>query len=273
MFQDFSEAELQQIQIIAANLLAGRTAQGIQALRSLKDNVYAAIQPKQRISHGITWVVERLSAMFVQICSNEADLQKIALVLCDHLPADDRLLGTAVFLMAEYGLQQPGEVLDFFEKAANSPDWVSREFAACAGRKFIGPQRTVTLPWLKGLASSKQPNVRRFAAETLRPVTGNRWLNREPEALLEVLRLMFCETHPYPRTSVGNNLSDLARRQPELVYALVEELVASGDKNSYWIAYRACRNLVKKEPQRVMDLLRVDEYHYKDRNYRRSSVL
>jgi hypothetical protein len=65
---------------------------------------------------------------------------------------------------------------------------------------------------------------------------------------------------PYPRTSVDKNLSDLARRLPELVYGLVDELVASGDKNSYWIAYRACRKLVKKEPIRVMDLLEVDMY-------------
>ena len=68
---------------------------------------------------------------------------------------------------------------------------------------------------------------------------------------------------------MGNNLSDLARRLPELVYELVEELVASGNKHSYWIAYRACRNLVKTEPLRVMDLLRVDEYKYKKAIYKR----
>jgi hypothetical protein len=68
---------------------------------------------------------------------------------------------------------------------------------------------------------------------------------------------------------VGNNLSDLARRLPDLVYDLVRELVDSGDENSYWIAYRACRNLVKADPVRVMDLLAVDEYRYKKRNYQR----
>ncbi len=29
-----------------------------------------------------------------------------------------------------------------------------------------------------------------------------------------------------------------------------------------------CRNLVKHEPERVMDLLQVQEYHYKDRNFK-----
>jgi hypothetical protein len=48
-------------------------------------------------------------------------------------------------------------------------------------------------------------------------------------------------------------------------------LVASGDKNSYWIAYRACRNLVKKDPKRVMNLLGIDEYRYKKTVYKRES--
>jgi 3-methyladenine DNA glycosylase AlkC len=74
----------------------------------------------------------------------------------------------------------------------------------------------------------------------------------------------------YPRTAVGNNLSDLAQLLPDIVYGLVRELVDSGDKNSYWIAYRACRNLVKTEPIRVLDLLKTDEYKYKDRVYKRS---
>jgi len=63
---------------------------------------------------------------------------------------------------------------------------------------------------------------------------------------------------------------DLARRLPDLVFGIIRELVGTGDKNSYWIAYRACRNLVKKEPIKVMDLLQVDEYRYKKKRYRRN---
>ncbi|MDY6866252.1 MAG: hypothetical protein SVY15_09840 [Halobacteriota archaeon] len=80
---------------------------------------------------------------------------------------------------------------------------------------------------------------------------------------------MFKESSAYPRSSVGNNLSDLARKHPDIVFDLVGELACSGDKNSYWIAYRACRNLVKDGPIRVMDLLRVNEYKYKKRIHRR----
>ena len=97
----------------------------------------------------------------------------------------------------------------------------------------------------------------------------NRWLHNEPQSSLDVLGLMFSEPHPYPRTSVGNNLSDLSRRNPELIFRVVGELVANDDKNSAWIAHRACRNLVKIDPVRVLDLLGLDQYHYKDRHFSR----
>jgi hypothetical protein len=71
------------------------------------------------------------------------------------------------------------------------------------------------------------------------------------------------------RPEKTKNLSNLARKLPDLVYGLVKELVGSGDKNSYWIAYRACRNLVKKDPLRVMDLLKVDEIYKRD-DYQRN---
>ena len=120
------------------------------------------------------------------------------------------------------------------------------------------------------LVSSDGPNIRRFVAETLRPVQENRWFYDDPDYSLSILKNMFKESSAYPRTSVGNNLSDLARKLPDIVYELVGELVDSGDENSYWIAYRACRNLVKEDPIRVMDLLQVDEYKYKKRVHKRN---
>jgi len=80
-------------------------------------------------------------------------------------------------------------------------------------------------------------------------VQENRWFYTQPDYPCRSCAACSGE-RALPRTSVGNNLSDLARRLPELVYGLVEELVAGGDNNSYWIAYRACRNLVKQDPVR-----------------------
>ena len=124
--------------------------------------------------------------------------------------------------------------------------------------------------YLLQIVKSEDTNIRRFVSETLRPVRENQWFYKNSDYPLSILKNIFKESLPYPRTSVGNNLSDLARKLPELVYDLVKELIDSGDKNSYWIAYRACRNLVKREPIKVMDLLKVDVYKYKKRIHKRS---
>lgn len=270
----FSKQEQQAAQGILAHLLEGRTALGVDELRSLTSQIHAAIPARQRISRGITWVLQRASDLLAWGCDSPQQIISVAKILYANLAPDDRLMGVPVFLMAEYGklarLADAPDVLEFFLQVATSKDWIVREFAAAGFRKLIGPSREVALPWLKEIAQSKDANLRRFASETLRPVTDNQWLNKEPEISLDILRYLFRESHPYPRTSVGNNLSDLARRNPELILGIVKELVASGDPNSYWIAYRACRNMVKQDPQKIMSILGVDEYHYKDRNYFRT---
>jgi 3-methyladenine DNA glycosylase AlkC len=173
-------------------------------------------------------------------------------------------------ILSFYGTNDYKKVLPSFEVSASSADWNMREFAQMFFRKLIRKWPGETKEYLLKLTGSKDPNIRRFVSETLRPVKENRWFYKSPNYSLSILRNLFKESSEYPRASVGNNLSDLARHLPDLVFELVKELVASGDRNSYWIAYRACRNLVKKEPIKVMNLLHVDEYRYKKRVYRRS---
>ena len=56
------------------------------------------------------------------------------------------------------------------------------------------------------------------------PVQKNQWFYKNPDYSLSILRNLFKEKAAYPRTAVGNNLSDLARRLPDLVYELVKDL-------------------------------------------------
>ncbi|MBL7136576.1 MAG: hypothetical protein ISS81_08325 [Candidatus Marinimicrobia bacterium] len=169
-----------------------------------------------------------------------------------------------------YGLNDYKKVLHYFKSAATSFNWDVRELSAILFRKLIKKYPDEMKIYLLQIVKSEDANIRRFVSETLRPVKENQWFYKNPDYPLSILKNIFKESSSYPRTSVGNNLSDLARRLPELVYGIVKELVDSRDKNSYWIVYRACRNLVKKEPIKVMDLLKVDEYKYKKRIHKRS---
>jgi 3-methyladenine DNA glycosylase AlkC len=110
-------------------------------------------------------------------------------------------------------------------------------------------------------------------SESLRPVVENRWFHKNPEYALGIIQYLYTESAPYPRTSVGNNLSDWTRVNEEIAWPIIKSLAESGDKNSYWIATRACRNLVKKKPLQVMEILGVEEYKYKSRVYKKGDYL
>jgi 3-methyladenine DNA glycosylase AlkC len=179
-------------------------------------------------------------------------------------------MGVGLGILALYGIDDYQSVLPFFESAALADHWEPREYAQGLFRKILKAHPDAIRPYLLEYVQSDRPNLRRFVSEMLRPVVENTWLYHDLEYSISILRHLFKEGHPYPRTSVGNNLSDIARRNPEIVFQLVAELVSLKDENSDWIARRACRNLVKKYPIRVMDELGVDAYKYKNRIYKRS---
>jgi len=258
------------LQAIIANVLQGKYTLVIKHVPDVLEALYDNIPENKRISFGRVYTVQVLSRyLFSILVEINAKVYEIGATLFEK-SEDFRTKGVALGLLSFYGIDDYEKVLSSFKASASSADWNMREFAQMFFRKLIQKWPDAMKEYLLRLTGSKDPNIRRFVSETLRPVKENRWFYKRPKYSVSILRNLFRESSEYPRTSVGNNLSDLARHLPDLVFELVEELVASGDRNSYWIAYRACRNLVKKEPIRVMNLLHVDEYRYKKRVYRRS---
>jgi 3-methyladenine DNA glycosylase AlkC len=242
----------------------------IRHIPAVLDELYANIPDNKRISYGRVHTIKVLSQyLYTHLLDRNAQVYQIASTIFEK-NEECRTIGVALSMLSFYGLADYSKVLPYFESAAASDEWEVREFSQMFFRKLIKKYPDEMKEYLHQLVTSEDAHIRRFVGETLRPCQENQWFYKQPEYPLSILRNLFQESSPYPRTSVGNNLSDLARRLPELVYDLVKELVACGDKNSYWIAYRACRNLVKKEPIKVMDLLKVDEYKYKKRVHRRS---
>jgi 3-methyladenine DNA glycosylase AlkC len=254
---------------IIARVVQKQYHQASRRISDILSELYASIPDRNRISYGIVYTVKILSEyLYTRLAQMGAPVYELASALYEQSD-DTKPKCVALGMLSFYGLDALEETLGYFEAAAASSDWEMREIAQMLFRKLIAKHPRDVWSFLLRLAVSPDANLRRFVAETLRPVQENRWFYKDPEYPLSILRNLYRERSPYPRTAVGNNLSDLARRLPDLIYGLVGELVDSGNANSYWIAYRACRNLVKVDPVRVMDLLRVDEYRYKNRLYRR----
>ena len=240
------------------------------AIPPVVDDIHANIPENKRVSYGIVFAIRVLSQ---HLYSRLVQVGVPIFLVASHMlraSTDTRCRGVSLGLLSFHGVDNLESVLPCFESAAASADWGTREYAQAFFRRLIRRHPDEVREYLLTLAKSEDANVRRFVGETLRPVQENRWFYQAPEYPLSIIREMFKESSAYPRTSVGNNLSDLARRCPEIVYGVVRELVESGDKNSHWIAHRACRNLVKQDPMKVMDLLEMDEYRYKERVYKRS---
>ena len=257
---------------IVEQLLRDDISAAIDNIPSLLDALYANIPAKKRISYGRVHTIKVLANyLYDQFLEWKAPGFIIATKLVKRAN-ERRTLGVALCLLSLFKQDAFPTAIDHFERAARSDDWEVREFSQMFFRKIIQHHREDIQAYLLETAKSKDPKLRRFVAETLRPCVENKWIYDKPQYSLKVLRQLFQEKAAYPRTAVGNNLSDLARRLPELVYDLIAELAGTGDQNAYWIAYRACRNLVKKDPIRVMDLLKIDAYKYKQRIYHRPSV-
>lgn len=252
---------------IIGPLLAGNYERAVQNISSIFDSLYKKIPDKQRISYGRVHIIKILSKNIFEKLSESGSLNfEMAAELFDR-SKDFKSKGVSLGIISFCGVEEPKRTLPYFVSAANSADFDQRELAQIFFRKIIKKHPSEAKKILLNLVNSGYSNVRRFVGETLRPVQENKWFYERPEYPLSILRNLFKEDALYPRTSVGNNLSDLAKRLPKLVFDLVKELVESGDENSYWIAYRACRNLVKKEPKKVMKLLKIDKYRYKDKIY------
>ena len=236
-------------------------------IKSTIEKMYEAIPSNKRISYGIVHTVKELGQyLYGFYTESEVDIFKVASGIYE-LSLNFESKAVSLCILSFHGLDNPDKVLPYFEKSATDESWELREISQILFRKLIKIFPGEMQQFLLRLVISKDPNARRFVGETLRPVCENKWFYKQPEYSLTVIKFLFQETKTYPRTSTGNNLSDLARHLPQLVYQVVEELVESGDKNSYWIAYRACRNLVKKEPEKVMQILKTGSFKYKDRIY------
>jgi len=265
-----AEIEHKIAELIIKNCINKKYDLAIENIPKTIDELYANIPDNKRISYGRVHTIRVLGEyLFNHFSEIDAPTFEIASNIYNN-SEDSKAKSVALGMLSFIGLQDYRKVLPYFETAASDENWDVREMAQMFFKKLIKKYPDERQDYLLILVESESPNIRRFVAETLRPVQENRWFYKNPEYPLSILRHLFKESAKYTRTSVGNNLSDLARQFPDLVYELVRELVESGDKNSYWIAYRACRNLVKKEPIKVMDLWRVDEYKYKNRIHRRS---
>ncbi len=142
-----------------------------------------------------------------------------------------------------YGMKHYDISMDALE---HFTQYSSSEFAI---RPFIIKYPEKTMLQMKKWASHENEHVRRLASEGCRPRLP--WAMqlpvfvRDPSPVLEILETLKHDESLYVRRSVANNLNDIAKDHPQVVYDIAKSWLGF-DENTDWLVRHACRTLLKQ---------------------------
>lgn len=126
-------------------------------------------------------------------------------------------------------------------------------------RTFLQHKQTDTLRTLKVWATDPSEHVRRLVSEGTRPrlpwALRLRAFQQDPRPVLALLELLKDDPSLYVRRSVANNLNDIGKDHPALLYETVERWSKNASDNRQWIIRHALRSAVKRgEPDALRAL-------------------
>lgn len=145
----------------------------------------------------------------------------------------------------EYGIQHP-------DASLHSLNLITRvhtgEFAI---RPYLHHHQALTMKYVEEWARSDSHNVRRLASEGIRPRLP--WHSRfepfiqDPAPVIDIIDLLVEDPSKYVRTSVANNLNDIAKDHPDLAIATAKRWLARAEDTdrARWVVNRGLRTLVK----------------------------
>ena len=148
------------------------------------------------------------------------------------------------FFVARYGL-------DHFEPSMRAQYEITKRFTAeFSIRPFLERHRDATLARLAEWTRDPDPHVRRLVSEGTRPrlpwAPRLRDFQRDPAPVLALLERLKDDPELYVRRSVANNLNDIGKDHPEVLFEVARRWKAGADANRQWIVRHALRSAVKR---------------------------
>lgn len=136
----------------------------------------------------------------------------------------------SLLILSEYLSHHPDKfhnIIPLIEKYANHEDWTIRETITHTIKSGLKKNRKITLIYLSKLSENENENLRRLAAESLRPTSEIKWLRdtQKNKEILKILSKMKKDPSIYVRKAVGNNLKDQSKYMPELILNLADRWI------------------------------------------------
>lgn len=145
--------------------------------------------------------------------------------------------------------------LDHFEESMAAQYEITQRFSAeFSIRAFIKHHPIQSFNLFQHWIKDPNPHVRRLVSEGTRPRLP--WASRlvdlqaDPSPIIPLLEALKDDPELYVRRSVANNLNDIGKDHPQLVYKLLAEWQKHSNKNRDWVINHALRSAIKRcEPE------------------------
>lgn len=158
-----------------------------------------------------------------------------------------------VYFVAEYGLEH-------FALSMQAQYELTQRFTAeFSIRPYLEKHPQQTLKQLHAWASDPSPHVRRLVSEGTRPrlpwASRLKEFQRDPTPVLELLELLKDDPVLYVRRSVANNLNDIGKDHPQLLFATTRRWMHNANDERRWLVKHALRSTIKAGNAEALDIL------------------
>jgi 3-methyladenine DNA glycosylase AlkC len=158
-----------------------------------------------------------------------------------------------VLLVAEYGVEHWATSLDL------QYELTKRFTAEFSIRVFLEKYPEQTLARLREWSSDPDVHVRRLVSEGTRPrlpwAPRLRAFQRDPRPVLELLELLKDDPELYVRRSVANNLNDIGKDHPDLLFETCKRWLVGASREREKLVKHALRSAVKRAEPGALQVL------------------
>ncbi len=190
-------------------------------------------------------------ALHVHLPAGYPRAMKILLVSIDQPAGLPKKNPLASFLFLPHTLYVAKHGLEHFDLSMRAQHALTQRFTAeISIRKFIELNQILTIKTLERWAADPSEHVRRLVSEGTRPrlpwAPRLRAFQRDPRPVLALLELLKDDPALYVRRSVANNLNDIGKDHPDLLFATAERWLRNASCERQWIIRHALRSAVKR---------------------------
>ncbi|MGH8436765.1 MAG: DNA alkylation repair protein, partial [Pseudomonas sp.] len=158
-----------------------------------------------------------------------------------------------VCYVMEYGV-------DHLETSLDLQYELTKRFSAeYSIRVFLDRYPQETLARLREWAHDPDVHVRRLVSEGTRPrlpwAPRLRAFQKDPSPVLELLELLKDDPELYVRRSVANNLNDIGKDQPEVLFQTCRRWLIDASEDRQWLIKHALRSAVKRGESGALQVL------------------